>query len=138
MFRKVAGVGPGTELCYPKAAAPPRALPRPRGSAGFPVQSSLPCPPVSRLGFLCLVGNFVQRAILVNRVFFAILHSSSAIHSSFFYSKCFFPQPAFKSGVWGLCDAFQKCLTLSGCHACGVPHPALAVCCGEVWPTLAV
>jgi len=34
--------------------------------------------------FLSLVGNSVQRAILVNCVFFTILYFSSAIHSSFF------------------------------------------------------
>lgn len=74
--------GPGA---FPKAAASLRVLLQPRGSPGFPVQSLLPCPRLSHLGFLTLVGNLVQRAILVNRVFFAILHSSSTIHSSFFF-----------------------------------------------------
>lgn len=80
----MAGVGPGVELCYPKAAVSLWVLLQPRGSAGFPVQSLIPCPAVSHLGFLSLVGNLVQRAILMNHVFFAILHSSSTIHSSFF------------------------------------------------------
>lgn len=83
VVRKVPGAGPGLEL-LPRAAVSLRVLLQPRGSAGFPVQSLLPCPGVSHLGFLSLVGNLVQRAILVNHVFFAILHSSSTIRSSFF------------------------------------------------------
>lgn len=66
------------------AAVSLRVLLQPRGSAGFPVQSLLPCPGVSHLGFFSLVGSLIQRAILVNHVFLAILHSSSTIHSSVF------------------------------------------------------